>query len=100
MDCNRWRHFQQYLVVIGTDRIGNCKSNYNTITTAPYGLRVNLNVAIVSLQKSMCCVQIHLSKKLLILNLYVDGVCSISGTGFWFAQNEQSNQFQFETGLY
>jgi hypothetical protein len=32
--------------------------------------------------------------------LYVDGVCSISGTDCWFAQNEQLNQFQFETGLY
>jgi hypothetical protein len=65
---------------MGTFHEPNCG---NSITTKKYVLCANTFV-----------------KTLLILNLYVDGVCSISGTGFWFAQNEQLNQFQFETGLY
>ena len=45
-------------------------------------------MAIVSLQKKYVLCANTFVKTLLILNLYVDGVCSISGTGFWFAQNE------------
>jgi hypothetical protein len=50
-----WAGFElTTLVVIGTDCIGSCKSNYHTITMAPCCLRVSLHFSYInSVQRAM-----------------------------------------------